>query len=64
MHVAAELAVGCLRPEGKQEIAEAPVGLAGPGFAVAGVLRAPRRFGEVILGGSVGDGVPDGLVLV
>src|SRR5215475_8243658 len=39
MHMAAELAVGRLRPKWKQEIAETPVGLAGLCLAIAGVLR-------------------------
>ena len=63
MHVAAELAVGRLRPERKQEVAEAPVGPAGPGLAIAGVLRAPGRFGQVVFRRAVGDGVEDRLVL-
>ena len=63
VHVAAELAVGRLRPERKQEVAEAPVGATRPGLAIAGVLRAPGRFRQVVLRRAVGDGVEDRLIL-
>ena len=62
MRMAVELAVGRLRPERKQEVAEAPVGPARPGLAIAGVLRAPGHVGEVVLRRTVGDGVEDRLV--
>ena len=55
--------LGAWRPEREQEVAEAPVGLAGPDLAVAGVLRAPGRFGHVVLRRAVDDRVPDRLVL-
>src|SRR5438067_10181020 len=63
MHVTAELAVGCLAPEGKQEVGEAPVGAIWAGRAVGGVLRAPGGIGDMVLRGAVGNGVVDRIIL-
>src|SRR5581483_6011845 len=56
-------AVGSLRPEGKQEVGEPPVGLAGSGGAVASILRAPGGIGEMVLRRPIGHGMTDGLIL-
>ncbi len=63
MGVAVELAVGRLDPAREQEVGEPPIGAPRPGRAVAGILRAPRRVGDVELRRPVGDGVVDRLVL-
>jgi len=64
MHVTAELAVGCLAPERKQEVREAPVGAIRTRRAVARVLRAPGGIGDMVLGRTVGDRVVDRIILV
>src|SRR5258707_7401038 len=48
MHVTAELAIGCLAPERKQEVGEAPVGAIRTRRAVARVLRAPGGIGAMV----------------
>jgi hypothetical protein len=63
MYVAAELPVGHLGPEWKQEIGEAPVNQARAGCAVPGILRAPGRIGDVILWGTNRDLVAQRLFL-
>ena len=55
--------LGAWRPERKQEIAEAPVGPTWPDLAVAGVLRAPGRLGQVVLRRAIDDRVAHRLVL-
>src|SRR5262245_34165470 len=63
VHMAAELAVGRLRPKWEQEIAEAPVSVPGLRLAIAGVLRAPGRLGQMVLRRPIGYGVEQRLVL-
>src|SRR5258707_14210275 len=63
MHVTAELAIGCLAPERKQEVGEAPVGAVRTRRAVARVLRAPGGIGDMVFGRTVGDRVVDRVIL-
>src|SRR5260370_17493825 len=63
MHVTAELAIGCLAPERKQEVGEAPVGAVRTRRAVARVLRAPGGIGDMVFGRTVGDRVVDRIIL-
>src|SRR5947199_6051622 len=64
MHVTAELAVGGLAPERKQEVGEPTVAAVRARGAVDGVLRAPGGIGDMILRGAVGDGVVNRIILV
>src|SRR5205085_2464009 len=63
MDVTAELAVGGLAPERKQEVGEAPVGAIRTRRAVAGVLCAPSGIGDMVLRSAVGDGVVNRIIL-
>ena len=63
MHVTAELAVGRLGPERKQEVGKAPVGETRTGRAVGAVLRAPGGIDHVVLRGADRDGVAERLFL-
>ena len=63
MGMAVELAIRRLRPEGKKEIGEAPIGAASAGRTVSAVLRAPGNVGHLILRRPDRDGVIERLVL-